>query len=240
MSELNLRPLPDPGPSLTERVYDTIARMLLDSSLKPDSRTSIRELAEGLGVSTMPVRIAVGHLIAQGALTIRKNRAVEVPRMSVDEFRELTHTRLLVECEAARLAVGQIGDAEVDQIRSLHESFRDEITAGNRSTALILNRQLHFALYAAARAPTLCRMIEMAWLRVGPLISLDIGRSSKSRDGRVSHSISAHGRLVAALELRDTAAAADAIRFDISGAAEKILDQHQYFQTEGVEYESRT
>ncbi|WP_186312359.1 GntR family transcriptional regulator [Cereibacter sediminicola] len=40
------------------QVYDAICRTLLDSTLKPDSLTSIRELADELGGSTMPVREA--------------------------------------------------------------------------------------------------------------------------------------------------------------------------------------
>ncbi len=239
MSDLNVPPLPRPGPSLTEQVYDAIARMLLDSTLKPDSRTSIRELAEELGVSTMPVREAVGRLIAQGALTIRKNRAVEVPRMTAEEFRELTRTRLLIECEATRQAVTRITDAEVAHIRALQDEFCNEMIAGNRTTALMLNRQLHFALYATARAPTLSQMIAMAWLRVGPLISMDIGPSAELGEGRFAHSVAAHNRLVAALELRDAEAAAAAIRSDISGAAAKILDQREYFRAEGGKDGSR-
>lgn len=236
MTDLNVPPLPRPGPSLTEQVYDAVARMLLDSTLKPESRTSIRELAEELGVSTMPVREAVGRLVAQGALAIRKNRAVEVPRMTADDFRELTRTRLLLECEAARLAVGRIDDAAVAQIQSLHEAFRDEMAAGNRATALMLNRQLHFALYAAARAPTLSQMIAMAWLRAGPLISLDIRNSSGG--GRIAHSVTAHAQLVAALHLRDGEAAAAAIRLDLSGAANTILEQREYFHSTGGADES--
>ncbi|NPD16814.1 GntR family transcriptional regulator [Xinfangfangia sp. D13-10-4-6] len=228
MSDLHLQPLPGQGPSLTEQVYSAVARMLLDSTLKPDSRTSIRELAEELGVSTMPVREAVGRLVAQGALAIRKNRAVEVPRMTPEDFRELTRTRLLLECEAARLAVARITDQEVEQIRAFHFRFRDEMEQGNRGPALMLNRQLHFALYDAAKAATMSQMIAMAWLRAGPLISLDIEPSAGG--GRIAHSVTAHEQLVAALDLRDGEAAATAIRSDISGAAKTILEQRKYFR----------
>lgn len=228
MSTLNLPPLAGPGPSLTEQVYETIARMLLDSTLKPDGRTSIRELAEELGVSTMPVREAVGRLVAQGALAIRKNRAVEVPRMSRADFQELTQTRLLLEGEAARRAIVNITAAERDQIRRLDQDFSLEMREGDRSKALMLNRQLHFALYATAKSPTLFQMISMAWLKAGPLISLDIAVTSGRE--RAAHSIAAHGLLVAALDQGDGAAAADAIRLDISGAAATILAQQAYFQ----------
>lgn len=227
MSNLNVPPLAGPGPSLTEQVYETIATMLLDSTLKPDGRTSIRELAEELGVSTMPVREAVGRLVAQGALAIRKNRAVEVPRMSRADFQELTDTRLLLECEAARRAIANITETERATIRRLEQEFSTEMRTGDRSKALMLNRQLHFALYAAAKSPTLSQMIGMAWLKAGPLISLDIAVTFGPE--RAAHSIAAHSRLVAALDQGDSAAAAEAIRTDISGAAATILAQRAYF-----------
>lgn len=228
---MHLSPLPAQAPSLTEQVYLAISRMLLDSTLKPDSRTSIRELAEELGVSTMPIREAVGRLVAQGALAIRKNRAVEVPRMTAGEFRDLTRTRLLLECDAARLAVDRITDAQVEEIQRLHAAFRTEMTTGDRMAALMLNRQLHFALYDAARAPTLRQMIGMAWLRAGPLISLDIAPRDGGGD-RVAHSITAHGQLVDALMLRNREAAAQAIQSDIAIAARTILEHRDYFRTE--------
>lgn len=228
MSNLNVPPLAGAGPSLTEQVYEAVATMLLDSTLKPDGRTSIRELAEGLGVSTMPVREAVGRLVAQGALAIRKNRAVEVPRMSRADFQELTDTRLLLEGEAARRAIANISETERATIRRLDQDFTTEMREGDRSKALMLNRQLHFALYAAAKSPTLFQMIHMVWLKAGPLISLDIGVTFGPE--RTAHSIAAHGRLVVAIDQGNAEAAAEAIRVDISGAAATILAQQAYFQ----------
>lgn len=238
MRNLNVPPLAGPGPSLTEQVFEAIARMLLDGTLKPDARMSIRELAEELGVSTMPIREAVGRLVAQGALAVRKNRAVEVPRMSRAGFRELTETRLLLECEATRRATANITEAALDNIRQLDRDFRVEIENGNRAKALMVNRQLHFALYAAAGSPTLFQMIGMAWLKAGPMISLHI--APRSGPDRSAHSIVAHGQLVAALQHRDGSAAADAIRLDISGAAATILEQQAYFQDSEDEDGSRT
>ncbi|MFC3059424.1 GntR family transcriptional regulator [Paenirhodobacter populi] len=228
-------PIPRHSPiravSLTDQVYGAISEMLLDSTLKPDSRTSIRELADQLGVSTMPVREAVGRLIAQGALAIRRNKAVEVPQMSAADFRDLVHTRILMECEAARLAVDRMQDAEIEAIRSLHLKYISAFGARNdRSDALGLNRRLHFALYDAARSPSLRQLIGMAWLRAGPLISLDIGPQVQRE--RASHSIEAHGQLVDALTRRDREGAAEAIRADLSAAAATILEHRSFFHWE--------
>ncbi|WP_246100265.1 FCD domain-containing protein [Cereibacter sediminicola] len=95
---------------------------------------------------------------------------------------------------------------EVAGIRALHVQFRDEMGLGNRSAALMTNRLLNFALYDAARLPTMRQMIGTAWLRAGPLISLGIG--ARTGGSRAEHSIVAHGQLVAVLEAGDAEAAA--------------------------------
>lgn len=222
-------PLLRSAPSLTEQVYDVLAGMLLDSTLKPDGKTSIRELAEQMGVSTMPVREAVGRLVAQGALAIRKNRAVEVPRMTRENFQELTDTRLLLECHAARLAATRMTAEELLETTAISAAFEAAMGSASRSDVLILNRKLHFAIYTAARSPSLLQMIAMAWLRVGPLISLDL--TPAANVGRQTKSVMAHGQLMQALQARDGEAAAQAIHLDITGAAQTILDQKEYFQS---------
>lgn len=222
MTELSSPRRPLKTVSLTGQVYDAIAEMLLDGTLKPDSRTSIRELGEHLGVSTMPVREAIGRLIAQGALAIQRNKAVVVPAMMPDDLRDLVRTRVLLECEATRLATDRIPESAVHRIRELHEQFSRELSANNRAEALILNRRLHFTLYDEARSPSLHRLIAISWLRAGPMISLDLGPHNAIE--RASHSIDAHAHLVEALRARDREAAAAAIRLDITTAAEIILE----------------
>ena len=230
MSDLKTPHAPLKAASLTGQVYDAISEMLLDGTLKPDSRTSIRELGEHLSVSTMPVREAIGRLIAQGALEIQRNKAVIVPPMSEDDFRDLTRTRVMLEAETARLAVDHITDAAVAEIASLHEQFANELAADDRTNALILNRKLHFTLYDAAQSPSLRKMIGMAWLRAGPMISLDLGGHNSVE--RASHSIESHNRLVNALRERDREGAANAIRTDILTASEIILEHLPSFQAE--------
>ena len=71
--------LPD---SLGRQVYDILSEMLLSGRLQPDDRMSMRELADRMGVSVMPVREAVSRLVAAGALEVRPNRAIAVPLLT--------------------------------------------------------------------------------------------------------------------------------------------------------------
>ncbi|MCE8458046.1 GntR family transcriptional regulator, partial [Rhodovulum sulfidophilum] len=78
--------------------------MLLSGALRPRDRLSMRDLADRLEVSMMPVREAVSRLAASGALEVSPKRAVMVPLMTAAEFADLTLVRMLNEGQAARLA----------------------------------------------------------------------------------------------------------------------------------------
>ncbi|MEI4486751.1 GntR family transcriptional regulator [Frigidibacter sp. MR17.14] len=241
MTDRQIRPL-EPAPSLTEQVYAAISAMLLDGTLRPDGRSSIRELAETLGVSTMPVREAVGRLVAQGALVVHRNRAVAVPRYTEAGFLELTRTRILLEGEAARQAAIRVTGPERTAIEALHEAFAAALAKGSAAEALVLNRRLHFALYDAARAPMLRQLIGIAWLKAGPFLSLDVGASAAepADTARGAHSVSAHAAIVAALGTGDGAAASAAVASDIAAAARTILARDGLFEREETEDGSGT
>src|SRR5262249_24542396 len=68
--------------TLQQRVYQALARGRMGGMFTPGEAVSLRTLAARLGTSAMPVREAVGRLIAEGALLMLPNRSVIIPRMS--------------------------------------------------------------------------------------------------------------------------------------------------------------
>ncbi|WP_342352917.1 FCD domain-containing protein [Methylobacterium frigidaeris] len=83
--------------------------------------------------------------------------------------------------------------------------------------AMRANRDLHFAVYEAAGLPSLIAIIEGLWLRIGPVLNLDM-RSSPRRlaeGGAEAH----HADLVAALSVGDAEGARTALAADIAGSA---------------------
>jgi DNA-binding GntR family transcriptional regulator len=212
--------------TLGERVHAELRDLLTAGKLSPGEKLSLRKVATSIGVSIMPVREAVTRLLADDALTVSPNRAVSVPLMTRTKLRELT----LVRCEIEGFAVAQAAmrrtDAELKSIRHLDAQFRQAVKAPtpNPEKALRLNRELHFAIYRAAKLPTLMAIIEGLWLKVGPVINLDL-RSSNQRL-RSGDAEKFHARIVAAIEARNSAEARDALTGDISTSS-------QFIQTNG-------
>lgn len=162
--------------TLSDQVHDTLSEMLLSGALKPQDRLSLRDLAERLEVSVMPVREAVSRLAASGALDVSPKRAVMVPLMTAADFADLTMVRMVNEGMAARLATEKASGDEIAAITALAARFEEVLDQAYGSAAAVAaNRDLHFALYRAAGSPALMEVITMLWLKAGPIINFDIG-----------------------------------------------------------------
>ncbi len=215
--------------TLSDQVFDTLSEMLLSGALRPRDRLSLRDLAERLEVSMMPVREAVSRLAASGALEVSPKRAVMVPLMTADEFADLTMVRMLNEGQAARLAAERASKTEIAGVMALAEHFEEVLDQAYGSAAAVAaNKDLHFALYRAAGSSALMQVITMLWLKSGPIINFDIGvaagvpREEEMSRSRNHHSREHHRQLCDALNARDGETAAHAISEDIRVASELI------------------
>ena len=215
--------LPERPHSLARQIHDALCEMLLSGQLRPDQRMSMRDLAEQMGVSVMPVREAVSRLVARGALEVRPNRAVAVPVLTRAGFRDLTDVRIHNEAHAARLAALRMSVPEIDELRRLEKRFRTSLASSDVSDAVRANKALHFHMYEAAGSPVLCELIAIMWLKIGPVINLDL--SDATRRTRNAASVRHHAVFVDAITARDPDRAAQALAADIHEAADFILSR---------------
>lgn len=209
--------------TLSADVYEQLKELLMTGRMMPGEQISLRGTATALGVSVMPVREAVHRLAAEQALELTPNRALRAPRMTVSQFREITAIRINLEGLATERAAALLDDAGVARIAELNTQFADEMgrAAPDGAKLIALNKALHFAVYEGARMPTLMKMIEALWLRIGPILNYDLRSGSR----RVGDGVAAahHARLVEALKRHDGAAAREALRGDIEAAADFIV-----------------
>jgi DNA-binding GntR family transcriptional regulator len=214
--------------TLGDRVTGELRALLVAGRLAPGEKLSLRRVAEALGVSMMPVREAVSRLAADRALEVLPGRAVRVPVLTLDQFRELTRLRLVVEGFAAEESTRR---ATPDQIAAIavHEAdFRLAASADPPDTAgaVAANRDLHFSLYEAAGMPSLVEMIERLWLKAGPVLNLDMRHEPLRLKG--GSAVQEHAKLLAALRACDASAARAALEADIRAAAAHIEETGQF------------
>lgn len=211
--------------TLGAQVLQQIKEILLTGRITPGESLSLRSAAESLGVSMMPVRQAVHQLVADQALEVTPNRSVRVPVMTAAQFHEVTQIRLEVESYAVEKAVPNVDPALVQSLRELNAALSKALTAGGDSLgdAVLLNKTLHFSIYSAANMPTLVKMIESLWLRIGPILNYDLRSGSERTRNKVA--VAHHDALINALEAQDIASARKALQQDIETAYQYIVSQ---------------
>jgi len=157
-------------PLLHASVYDELRGRFIGGRISPGTGLSTRTLALELGVSQMPVRDALSRLAAEGAVSIRSKRKIEIPPMTADRFDDLLACRLLLEPEAAALAMERMTSADIETLRAYDETLDRAISERDVRAYTEANRAFHFTLYRAAARPTLDRLIETLWLQFGPFM----------------------------------------------------------------------
>lgn len=213
--------------TLSNRVYRHLADRLLAGRFAPGDKLSLRAVSEALGISIMPVREAVSRLAAEGALEVEPKKAVTVPLMRASQFRELTRIRIEIEGFAAALACEAITADAIMAIEASEAGFRflSEQLKPDLGQAVAANQAFHFAVYRAAGSPELLAIIERLWLRVGPIINLDLrGDETRLRNGGA---VGAHSACLQAIRKGRPEEARKAIAADIQGASTFILSRQR-------------
>lgn len=211
--------------TLGDQVYQHIRGLLISGRLAPGDRLSLRQIAQAMGVSMMPVREAVSRLVADGAVEVLPNRALCVPVMSKRQFADLALIRAEIEGFAAERAAGARTPAQLATILTAERRFRSLAASAqpDLATAVEANQAFHFAVYEASGLPDLVGVIGGLWLKVGPVINLDL-RENPERLSTGS-AASLHAACAEAIQRGDGRAARGAIAADISGAAAFILSR---------------
>jgi DNA-binding GntR family transcriptional regulator len=195
--------------------YATLRQWVTVGRFLPGERLKIREVAEALGMGTMPVRAALLRLAAEGALTHSPNCGVSVPRLSRAEFDDVLQNRLLLEGEAAERGALRLSANDKTRLRALLALMAQALVARDAKAYLDANEAFHLVLYRAAGSPLLLSLIETVWLKVGPL-------SNQLFDDNAALGVlnDAHEDLMCALDADDAAAARRALERDLFTAGQ--------------------
>lgn len=202
--------------NLGEVVYGKLSDALIKGRLPPNSRLTIRDLAQSLGTSVTPVRDAILRLIQDEALVQKSARDVRVPVLTLERYQEIRQIRMKLEGLAARESALKANPGDIARLHDLIERNEKAITDQDWTEALDLNQTFHFTLAEIANMAVLRGILNRLWLQMGPVIA-----ASYSHGGRVM--IDQHYVILAAIEARDADAAERAIVEDIGGGAGSVI-----------------
>ncbi|MDV6330182.1 GntR family transcriptional regulator [Asticcacaulis sp. 201] len=203
-----------------DQVYDRLAEALIQGQIPPLKSVSLRSLAQGLGVSPMPVREAVRRLIAEKALELQpSNKRLRVPDLTEKRLTQLMTARQWVEPELAYLATSRMTRDSIKRLRDDDAKLMTALSKGDVSGYMQANQDFHFSIYARADADLFYDMARTLWLQVGPFMRVVFGRM-----GTVHLPKDHHQEMIAAFERGDAEAVKASMAADIHEGMNLMLD----------------
>lgn len=152
------------GRTLIETAYETLRREIIDGTLEPGAKLRTDDLRERYDVSGSTIREALTRLLGEALVTAEGQRGFRVAPASLEDFRDLTAVRRLIETEALRQAIEAGGEAWESEIvaafyrlSKTEERLRVDAT-GAAAEFEERNRDFHRALISACSSPWLHRL----------------------------------------------------------------------------------
>lgn len=196
------------------RVTRSLRQRLLSGELKPGSPLSQSHIAGEYGVSRIPVRDALQVLAGEGLVDLRPSVAV-VRELSISELQELYELRGAVEPMLTRLAVPNVGRAEIAKMTMLVESME---SGPPPADWLRFNARFHRLIYSCADRPRAIELIDQLRRLTDRYLYLHVGVF-----GDMDHLHDEHRRILAAARTHDASAAAELTRLHLATSHEMIL-----------------
>lgn len=138
--------IPKDERTVVDTVVKALQRQIVSGELEPGLKLSQDQLAQGYGVSRIPIREALRQLAAQGLVTLSSHRTAKVSELTIDEIVELTSVIGGLEVLAAERGVPRLSDADIEEmagyLRAMSESTGRPIEwhRGNMCFHLVVTR----------------------------------------------------------------------------------------------------
>jgi DNA-binding GntR family transcriptional regulator len=207
----------------TDYAVAELRALLISGELAPGTRIDQAKLAEGLGVSLVPIREALGRLQSAGLVEIVPHRGVFVSSVSADELVDIYTVREILEEQAARLAVSRLSTEEVDALARLANAMATAVKAKDHGRLLEHNRELHFTIYRAAGRHHMLQVIERLWDLSARYAHMQL-RAVPERPAQAMFEVR---RIVEACRRRDGDALALMLRYKLHQTRVEVLERLQ-------------
>jgi len=152
-------PVDGPAPiarrSLHEQVVGRVRDLIIEGALTPGTRIHEGQLCAKLGVSRTPLREALKFLASEGLIELVASRGAIVRRFDAKDVRDMLDVLGVLEAFAARLACRVATDAQIAEVRAIHDRMVDRYAVRDRLEYFKLNQQIHSAFLRLSGNATL-------------------------------------------------------------------------------------
>ncbi len=189
---------------------------IVTGALRPNEIIKDVELALRLGISTTPVREALSQLALERLIVMPANRPKRVAPLSKRYALEVYAVFRLLATEAYRRGTRELSSEALGVMRRANEALASALASGDRRAALAASRTFHDRVIKAAGNGELRRTCARNF------VWLERAFYSAAEDTGGSATLERQRAILAALERRDFAAAADGLLEAIEQLAKVI------------------
>lgn len=203
---------------LYEGVAEQLRVMVLEGELAPGSRISEKHLCEAFEVSRTPLREALKVLINEGLVELLPNRGTKVTEVDPREVADLFEVMVELEALSGRLLADHASDAEIEELRELHQRMLAHYRDQERSEYFRLNQHIHRRLAEMSGNDVL--------LELETALNFKITRAryaTNMEPSRWDESAREHECILKALEQRDGEALSRAMRDHMRHTGDAVL-----------------
>jgi len=156
----------DQGTSQTARATLALREMLVQGLFPPGERMREVPLAKQLGISRIPLRLALERLAHEGFLEIRATRGFVAQQFSISDIYDAIELRGLLEGMAAKLAAERVSDGgQLATLRTLHEEMttlvrRRKLTLDSVAEYIDRNSKFHAEVLSLSNSGRLRRAMD--------------------------------------------------------------------------------
>lgn len=203
--------------SVEQQVAGALRDMIVRGALPEGTPLVQRDLAERLGVSQTPVRVALGELERDGLVEVGETGRAVVSRLTREDLEELYAARLGLEGLAARLGAAAVEDEDLRAMRAVLARL-DRLAARRAVEPYLEGRwELHATCYRASGRARLLAEVERLFRRgerYHRLVLSDLERFARS--------IASYHDFVEACEARDGDAAERVVAASMRWAVDAV------------------
>jgi len=139
--------------TLVESAYRALRRDIIEGHLAPGEKLRVEHLKDDYGVGAGTLREALSLLISDALVVSQGQRGFRVAPVSLEDFGDITQTRVMLECEALRQSITMGDDAwDGDLLAAFHRLTKAEekrIGSDDREEWEERNRIFHEVLISA-------------------------------------------------------------------------------------------
>ncbi len=200
--------------TLIEHAYSLMRQDIISGALKPGEKLRVAHLQKKYEISASTLREAISRLVSEYLVSAEGQRGYKVSDINIDELKDITDLRVLIEVKAVRESVRHGSDEWKQQLTEVFNQlsqFEQPINPDKSQQWEYYNSQFHQLLSNGKPSPWTLRTLKLLSQHSERYRHLAIKISKNKRDVHAEHT-TIYEAVMAGNELRAALATEDHIR----------------------------